>query len=95
MNLETAAYSSQKHCHNPQSTSKARRFAKGHAEGAEWWKRLGIQFYDIGWTVGLHNCLHFMCQGSNAKLVHPMSKKLRPWLNENALDRNKSDAMIL
>ena len=37
MNLETTAYTLQKHSHMPQFTSTACPFAKDYAEGAEWW----------------------------------------------------------
>ena len=57
--------------------------------------KIWLQFCNIGPTVGLHDCLHFLWQGSKAMLVNPVSKKLKPWVKENALGRIQSDPMIL
>ena len=57
--------------------------------------KIRLQFCNIGRTVGLYDYLHFVWQRSKGMLIHPVSKKLKPWLKENALGRIQSDLMIL
>ena len=57
--------------------------------------KIWLQLCNIGRTAGLHDCLHFLWQGSHAMLVNPVFKYLKPWQKENALGRIQSDPMIL
>ena len=54
-----------------------------------------LQLCDIGMTLGLHDRIHLLREGTNAILVNPVSKKLEARLKENALGWIQPDAMFL
>ena len=54
-----------------------------------------LQLCDIGRTLGLHDCIHLLREGTNAILVNSVSKKLQTRLEENALRIIQPDAMFL
>ena len=51
-----------------------------------------LQLCDIGRTLGLHDCIHLLREGTNAILVNSVSKKLEARLEENALRWIQPDA---
>ena len=57
--------------------------------------QIRLQLCDIGRTLGLHDCIHLLREGTNAILVNPVSEKLEVRLEENAPRRIQRDAMFL
>ena len=57
--------------------------------------QIRLQLCDICRTLGLHDCIHLLREGTNAILVNPVSKKLEARLEENALRWIQPDAMFL
>ena len=57
--------------------------------------QIRLQLCAICRTLGLHDCIHLLREGTNAILVNPMSRKLEARLDENAPRWIQADAMFL